>query len=88
MDGQYKALAGYASLVLVFSDAVAQATAEQRQRIEREIMPLTKDLAEHGITKARERQLLERITHGLVSIMGSSWQFQPETMKWIEALLR
>lgn len=82
------ALAGYAALVLVFGDAVAQATPEQRQRIEREVMPLTEDLKEHGITKAREVQLVQRITDTLQSIMGGSWELDPGTRKWIDGILR
>lgn len=83
-----KALAGYAALTLVFGDAWRQATPDKRERIQAEIMPLFEDLKEVGITKARERQLLERITHGLMSIMGDSWELQPESKKWIEGLLR
>lgn len=83
-----KAFAGYASLVILFGDAVAQATSEKKARIESEIMPLFEDLKERDITKAREMQLLDRITHGLLSIMGDSWELSPESSKWIEGLLR
>lgn len=82
------ALGGYAALVLVFADAVAQATPEQRARIEREVMPLAEDLRETGITKAREVQLVRRITHTLRSTMGDSWELSPETRKWVDGLLR
>lgn len=81
------ALAGYASLVLVFGDAVRQATPAQGQAIRARIMPLVEDLKEPGMTKLRERQLLDRITLGLLSIMGDSWQLSEESRKWIGALL-
>lgn len=83
-----KALAGYLALTLLFGDAVAQATPDKKARIGAEIMPIVEDLKEEGITKARERQLLERITFGLMSIMGDSWELRPESKKWIEGLLR
>lgn len=88
MKIDYRALAGYAALTLVFGDAVAQSTPEQKQAIEDRVMPLTKDLAEHGITKAREVQLVRRILRELLSIMGSSWELDPETKKWVVGLLR
>lgn len=87
-EEEVSALGGYAALVLVFADAVAQATPQQRARIEAEVMPLAEDLRESGITKAREVQLVRRITDALMSIMGSSWELSPETRQWVDGLLR
>lgn len=81
------AVAGYLALTLMFGDAVRKATPRQRERIEREIMPLFEDLKEADITKARERQLLERIVYTLMSTMGDTWKLDDEVAKWIDTLL-
>lgn len=82
------AIGAYASLVLVFADAVRQATQTQRKSLEDRVLPLTRDLAEPGITKAREVQLLIRIFGQMHSIMGDTWELDLETRRWIEGLLR
>lgn len=82
------AVGAYVTLVLVFGDAVRQSTPAQRTEIEQRVMPLTEDLRERHITKAREVQLVRRILNELSAIMGDEWQLDPETKSWVQGLLR
>lgn len=71
------AVAGYMSVTLFIGDAIRQASPEQRERIREEVLP-SLHLSEVPI-----RDVLMHV----IEIMGTDWELQPESQRWIQGLL-